>query len=140
MLQYQTSPRKLTNCFSCVANGYLWRQASCVNEIQRKIDRVYDADSLEQCYDIWRSKQLQIEGLASYDYVHNKDKKDIIIERRCEREGDQMLITISNQAWFGWTYYKPELYVRGLVDGKGVMVDHRNGFRYWWDMSILKYS
>jgi hypothetical protein len=36
-----------------------------------------------------------------------------------------MLITISNQAWFGWTYYKPDLYIRGLVDGKGKMVEHR---------------
>jgi hypothetical protein len=58
MLQYQASPRKLTNCFSCVANGYAWRQASCVNEFLPKIDKVYDADSLEECYNIWRSKKL----------------------------------------------------------------------------------
>jgi hypothetical protein len=51
-----------------------------------------------------------------------------------------MLITIANHAWIGWTYYKPELYVRGLVDGKGMMVEHRKGQRYWWDMSILKFS
>jgi hypothetical protein len=58
MLQYQASPRKLTNCFSCVANGYAWRQASCVNEFLPKVDRLYDADSLEECYNIWRSKKL----------------------------------------------------------------------------------
>ena len=58
LLQYQASPRKLTNCFSCVANGYLWRQASCVNEFLPKVDKVYDADNLEQCYNIWRSKNL----------------------------------------------------------------------------------
>jgi len=65
--------------------------------------------------------------MASYDYIHNKDKKDIIIERKCEKEGDEMLVTISNQAWFGWTYYKPDLYIRGLVDGKGMMVEHKKG-------------
>lgn len=65
LLQYQASPRKLTNCFSCVANGYLWRQASCVNEFLPKVDKVYDADNLEQCYNIWRSKDLLIEGLAT---------------------------------------------------------------------------
>ncbi len=51
-----------------------------------------------------------------------------------------MLITIANHAWFGWTYYKPDLYIRGLVDGKGKMVEHRKGLKDWWDMSILQYS
>jgi glutathione peroxidase-family protein len=36
-----------------------------VNEFLPKVDKVYDADNLEQCYNIWRSKNLYIEGLAT---------------------------------------------------------------------------
>ena len=50
-----------------------------------------------------------------------------------------MLITIANQAFLGWTYFKPEFYVRGLVDGNGRMLEHRKGLNTWWDMTTLKF-
>jgi hypothetical protein len=111
-----------------------------MNEYIPKIDKVYDADNLEQCYNIMRSKRLYIPNLRVTDYAHDKDKRDLIIEKECRYEGDQYLITISNQAWLGWTYYKPDLYVRGQVDGNGRMIEHRKGSRTWWDMSTLAYS
>jgi len=51
-----------------------------------------------------------------------------------------MLLTIANKAWFGWTYYKPDFFVRGVVDGNGRMVDHKRGVKVWESMTTLKYS
>ena len=78
--------------------------------------------------------------LPIYEYIHNKDKKDIVIEQECRHEGDQMMISVANHAWLGWTYYKPELYIRGLVDGNGRMVEHRRGHKYWENSSTLQYA
>jgi hypothetical protein len=111
-----------------------------MNDYTLKFDKVYDADNLEQCYNIWRSKKLYLADLTIYEYNHDKKRKDVLIEQQCRYEGDQMMITISNHAWIGWTYYKPDLYIRGLVDGNGRMVEHRRGHKFWEDISTLSYS
>ncbi len=89
---------------------------------------------MSECFYIWRATKAVgawVPPIPTLDYIHDKGYGDIKIERKCRYPGDELLLTISNNAYIGWWYYKPDLYIRGVTDGNGRMVDHKNGVRFW---------
>ena len=48
------------------------------------------------------------------------------MDPKCNKSGEQTLITVANKALIGWFYWKPTLYVRGLADGNGRMFSHKS--------------
>lgn len=51
-----------------------------------------------------------------------------------------MLLSVSNQAWMGFFWYKPKLYLRGLADGNGKMITHKTfGSQKWENIKYLEY-
>lgn len=138
----EVSPRELTNCFQCVSYNYFWRLGSCTNQYIYKIDAVNDGDNIAECYNIWRATRAVgawVPPIPISEYIQNKDREDIVLERECKYQGQEMLVVITNNAYWGFWYYKPTLYIRGLVDGSGRMSDHKNGNRYWSNMQSLEY-